>query len=86
MDKVIPVGEDAVEPIVLALGAVVYGIAANLCYTFGWIVELIGRKTDERRARLRAEKLFLAGLWFSCLLTTLPLWFGLIFLLTHRNR
>jgi hypothetical protein len=86
MGKVIPVGEDAVEPFALALGAVAYGIAANLCYTLGWAVELAGRRTDENRARLRAEKHFLAGLWLSCLLTTAPFWFGLIFWLAHRNR
>jgi hypothetical protein len=86
MDKVIPVGEDAVEPMALALGAVAYGIAANLCCTLGGIVEFAGRRTDEARARLRAEKQFLLGLWLSCLLTTAPFWFGLIFFLTHRNR
>jgi hypothetical protein len=84
MDKVIPVGEDAVEPFAMALGVVVYGIMANLCYTLGCVVELIGRRKDEVGARLRAKKLFLVGLWLSCLLTSAPLWFGLIFRLTHR--
>lgn len=85
MDRVIPVGEDAIEPFALALGVVVYGIAANLCYTSGWIVELMGKKAGEERARSRAKKHFLLGLWFSSLLTTAPFWFGLVFWLTHRN-
>jgi len=72
MAKVIPVGEDAIEPMALPFCVVGYGIMANLCYTLGWIVELIGRRNDAARARLRAKKLFLMGLWFSCLLTSAP--------------
>jgi hypothetical protein len=85
MERVIPPGEDAVEPFVLALGVLVYGIVANLCFTSGWIVELVGRGTDENRARARAQKHFLLGLWLSCLLTSAPFWFGLVFWLTHKN-
>lgn len=85
MQKVIPVGEDALEPLAMAFGVVAYGIMANLCYSLGWIVELVGRKTDPLSARSRAEKHFWAGLWFSCLLTTAPFWFGLVFWITHRN-
>lgn len=85
MDKVIPVGEDAIEPFAMALGVVAYGVAANLCYSLGWIVEIFGRKTDEAAARLKAEKQFLLGMWFSCLLTTAPFWFGLVFWLTHKR-
>ncbi|KAA6465005.1 hypothetical protein DYQ86_03365 [Acidobacteria bacterium AB60] len=85
MGKVIPVGEDAVEPFALALGVIVYAIMADLCYTLGWIIELAAkpRKPDEQRTR--AKRLFIAGLWFSCLLTSLPFWFGLVFWLLHRN-
>lgn len=85
MDKVIPTGDDAVEPFALALGVVLYGIMANLCYTLGWIVELISRKKDEASARSRAQKHFLIGLWLSCLLTTAPAWFGAVFWLAHRR-
>jgi hypothetical protein len=31
MDKVIPVGEDAIEPLALAFGVLIYGIMANVC-------------------------------------------------------
>lgn len=85
MDKVIPVGEDPIEPIAMALGVVGYGIMANLCYSLGWVVELVGTKTDADSARSRAQKQFILGLWLSCLLTTAPLWFGGVFWLTHRN-
>ena len=85
MSKVIPVGEDAIEPFALALGTVAYGITANICYTLGWIVELGGRRANAGLARARGEKLFLAGLWLSCLLTSAPFWFGLVFWLVHRS-
>jgi len=85
MSRVIPVGEDAVEPMGLALGVIMYAIVANLCYTLGWAVELGTRIADGVAARSRSRKLFVAGLWFSCLLTTVPFWFGLVFWLIHRN-
>lgn len=69
-----------------SLAILAYGIMANLCYTLGWVIELIGRRTDENRARLRGRKQFWVGFWFSCLLTTAPFWFGLIFWLSHRTR
>jgi len=86
MGKVIPVGEDAIEPFAMAIGVVAYGIVANLCYTAGWVLELLGSRADAALARSRGKKMFLAGLWFSCLLTTAPFWFGLVFWLVHRNR
>jgi hypothetical protein len=86
MGRVVPVGADAIEPFALAISVVAYGIAANLCYTLGWVVELAGRKTDEARARDRAQIHFRIGLWLSCLLTTAPFWLGLVFWLVHRNR
>lgn len=86
MEKVIPVGEDAIEPFAMALGVVLYGMAANLCYTLGWLVEITGRRADEEFARSRAQNHFLLGLWLSCLLTAAPLWFGIVFWLLHRTR
>ena len=86
MGNVVPLGEDAVEPITSALGIVAYGIMANLCYTLGWVVELVGRQTNSEAARLRGRKLFVLGFWLSCLLTTAPGWLGFAFWLIHRTR
>jgi hypothetical protein len=86
MGKVIPVGEDAIEPFALAIGVIVYAIMANLCYTLGWMVELGTATADGTSAPSRSKKLFAGGLWFSCVLTTTPFWFGLVFWLVHRNR
>jgi hypothetical protein len=44
MTKLIPLGEDAIEPMGLVVLVVLYGVMANLCYTLGWVVELWGRK------------------------------------------
>jgi hypothetical protein len=67
------------------LTIVLYGIVANVCYTLGWIVEFAGRQIDKTAARSRARKHFLLGLWFSCLLTSAPFWFGIYFWLSRRN-
>ncbi len=86
MQPAIPPGDDVVEPFALILGVIAYGIVANLCYTLGWIVELVGRRTDEIHARAFAEQNFKIGLLFSSLLTTAPFWFGLVFRLAYRPR
>jgi len=85
MGQVVPSGEDAIEPMALVLGVVVYGIMANLCYTLGWVIELWGRKADRVTARQRGEWMFRAGLLFSCVLTSLPFWFACVFWFTHRG-
>lgn len=57
----------------LLVGAVVYGIAANGCYTLGWIVELLARRAWGRSAPDLGPLLFRQGLIFSVGLTLLPL-------------
>jgi hypothetical protein len=86
MTKVIPLGEDAIEPMLLFVGVVVYGVMANLCYTLGWIIELWSRKTDPVAARRRGQWMFRAGLLFSCVLTSLPFWFACVYWIAHRGR
>jgi hypothetical protein len=85
MSKVIPLGEDAEEPMGMFLGVAAYAIMANVCYTFGWMVELGTRKVDPMLARKRGEGMFRAGLIFSCILTTAPFWFACFFYLTNRH-
>ncbi len=85
MTKVIPLGEDAVEPMILVLGVLVYGFMANLCYTRGWIVELWGRKANPASARRRGQWMFRAGLVFSCVLTSAPFWLACVYWITHRS-
>ena len=85
MSKVIPLGEDAEEPMGLALGVVAYGFMANVCYTIGLVSELIGRKNNPLLARERGQKMFRAGLLFSCVLTTAPFWYACLFYILNSN-
>jgi hypothetical protein len=84
MTKLIPLGEDAIEPMCLVAGVVVYAAMANLCYTLGWVVELRGRRGDAVAARRRGQWMFRAGLLLSCVLTSLPFWFACLFWSLHR--
>ena len=85
MGRVIPLGEDAIEPLTLVLGVVVYGIMANLCYTLGWVIELRRRRADPVAARQRGQWMFRAGTLFSCVLTSLPFWFACVYWIAYRN-
>jgi len=59
-------GVDFEEPIMMIIGPVIYGALANVCFSFGWIVD-----TTLYRGRPRAS-LYKAGLIFSLILTALP--------------
>jgi hypothetical protein len=80
--RFLAIGQNPAE-LETGLTVVVYAVMANLCFTLGWIVELAGRKSQDGSDRGRATKLFVAGLCFSCLLTSAPLWFELVLLLVH---
>jgi hypothetical protein len=86
MSKLIPLGEDAIEPMGLVVLVAVYAAMANLCYTLGWVVELRSRKTDPVAARQRGQWMFRAGLLFSCVLTSLPFWFACVCWIGYRIR
>jgi hypothetical protein len=56
------------------LGVVlVYGVLANICYTGGWLVELLARRVWGREAPYMGPLLFREGLIFSVGLTLFPL-------------
>ncbi len=63
----------------------VFGLAANVCYTAGWLVELGLEKLWGRRALPAGPTLFRQGLSFSVGLTILPSvvtvvgWFARVF-------
>ena len=65
-------GEDAEEPFGIIIGAVAYGIAANICYSFGWITELPWSGGDTVRTEALRPKIFRFGLLFSIARTLLP--------------
>jgi hypothetical protein len=59
-------------PIFAIFGIILYGIAANFCYTGGWCFELIARTIWKNQAQHFGEILFTFGLLFSLILTILP--------------
>jgi len=62
-------GDDFEEPMGLIFFPIAFGIMANLCYTAGWIIDLVLYRGEPRR------KLFQVGLIFSTVLASLPgLW------------
>lgn len=68
--------------------ALIYAVAANLCYTGGWLAELVCRRMwPATRGDLAALWLRL-GLVFSILVTLLPAFLAVAFalhaILTHR--
>jgi hypothetical protein len=59
-------GADFEEPIAMIIGPFVYGILANVCYTFGEFVDTIFYCGMPRR------RLYKAGMIFSVILTGVP--------------
>jgi hypothetical protein len=65
-------GEDAVEPPVLLLGVIAYGLACNIAYTFGWIGEIYFFQHARDAGLVFRNRAFPAGLILSCLVPILP--------------
>ena len=59
-------------PLFAIIGVALYAIAANVCYTGGWLAELISREVWGDKARGFGEISFTLGIIFSFLLTLLP--------------
>jgi hypothetical protein len=53
-------------------GVIFYGLMANICFTGGWITELIVRRVWPREADRFATTAFSLGVAFSVLLTLVP--------------
>jgi len=79
------VSDRAGETLGLVLLSAGYVLAGNIFYTLGWVLELQDRENAPELARKRAASNFRKGLWFSCGLTTLPFWLGLVFWVAHRR-
>jgi hypothetical protein len=68
---------DGIGSVGLTAGILLYGLAANACYTLGWILELQEHGDNPAQARARAEQRYRLGFRFSALLTTAPFCFGI---------
>lgn len=62
-------GEHCCLPDPLALAVIVFGFMANVCYTGGWVVELLVRAFSRLKALNFGPLAFKAGLAFSVLVT-----------------
>lgn len=59
-------GADFEEPIMMLIGPAFWAIMANICYTFGWITDVVFYRGGPRK------DLFKTGLILSLALTALP--------------
>jgi hypothetical protein len=74
-------------PAVAVIGVVAYGVMANVCYTGGWLAEMIVREIWPQESAAFGQISFCLGLLFSLALTLLPgilvATFGAFSLLQH---
>jgi hypothetical protein len=61
-----------------------YGVAANFCFTSGWIFELVAKAIFKEQTKFFGEILFFCGLSFSALLTLSPILICLLAVMTQR--
>jgi hypothetical protein len=59
-------------PLAALLLVFLYGVGANVCYTGGWVSELLAKKGWGQRAGRYGEIVFMLGVLFSIALTLLP--------------
>lgn len=85
MGAVLPEGEDAVEPFALFFGIIFYAAAANYMYFSSMWKESNARKSNPVLARTEAIQAYGNIMRVGCLLTSLPLWYGLLFWFGHRS-
>lgn len=55
------------------IGAAIYGVLANGCYSFGWVMDVLAQRVWGRKAPDLGPLLFRQGLIFSVGLTLFPL-------------
>lgn len=61
-----------------------YGLLANVCFTGGWIIELLAKALFREQSKYFGEILFLCGMIFSVALTLFPILIYSVLLVTHR--
>ena len=65
-------GEDVEEQLGIMIGVVLYAVAANVCYSLGWITEILWSGSDTSRTEALRARIFRLGLVLSIVLTLLP--------------
>jgi hypothetical protein len=75
---------DNILPDPPAIAILGYGFLANVCFTGGWIMELLAKKVFQEQSKHFGEILFLCGMIFSMALTLLPILIYFVIVVTHR--
>lgn len=70
--RMVKLGQDVIEPMLLIPGVFVYGLAANAFYTLGWISEHLWTGGDTSITQKHRSKVFWIGTIFSAVLTLVP--------------
>jgi hypothetical protein len=67
-------------PLLVVVGVLLYGVAANVCYTAGWMSELVVRRVWPERSDAFAERAFAIGVLASICVTLSPIivWVALL--------
>ena len=60
------------SPLFEVFAIIIFGVMANICYTGGWILELLSRRIWQARAAAFGEIAFTWGTLCSVLLTLVP--------------
>lgn len=67
-------GDEFLNPASVLIGVPLAVVAANVCYTLGWIVEMARKNVTEEESRRFRMIAFYSGLAFSVLLMSSPVW------------
>jgi hypothetical protein len=70
--RLVQPGDDVIEPLALLAGGIVFLIAANACYTLGWITELRWSSGDTARTESIRPTVYRRGLILSVAITASP--------------
>lgn len=65
-------GADIMQPSGVASFVIFYMLAVNVCYTLGWVSELLWSDGDTARTELLRPAVYRWGLTFSVAITLLP--------------
>ena len=65
-------GEDVVEPFAIVFWVIAYAVSANICYSLGWVTELLWSWGDTTRTEALRPRIFRWGMIFSVAVTLLP--------------
>jgi hypothetical protein len=71
-------GEDVIEPMALVIVVPLFALCANVCYTLGWIIDLILQRSKP------SLHLLVTGYGFSAAVTLIPAMFFCVMFVFHK--